>query len=183
MEEEKFFELKKLYSGLLNKQSWEYVLAAARVGTESKLFLEHLHECLKDAPESVNAPVAIDVNIKGLEPGKHGFHVHEFGGEGWNSAGPHFNPLNKNHGAPISKHRHIGDLGNVLANKDGVVETGFSDRVISLSGPYNVVGRMLCVDSFADDLGHGIDTYKEESLVSGNSGPIIACGVIAWAKP
>lgn len=33
--------------------------------------------------------------------------------------GPHFNPLKKDHGAPMDEVRHAGDLGNIVAGPNG----------------------------------------------------------------
>ena len=45
-------------------------------------------------------PTTINGSIIGLRPGKHGFHVHQYGdlSSGCTSAGDHFNPSGKTHG-------------------------------------------------------------------------------------
>src|SRR6476646_6671342 len=52
--------------------------------------------------------VQMVADIKGLKPGKHGFHLHEKGdcsAPDAASAGAHFNPTMKHHGGPASLDR------------------------------------------------------------------------------
>ncbi|TKY67152.1 Superoxide dismutase of Cu-Zn [Spatholobus suberectus] len=122
-------------------------------------------------------PTKVAVRITGLTPGLHGFHLHEYGDttNGCISTGAHFNPNNMTHGAPEDEIRHAGDLGNIVANADGVAEATIVDNQIPLSGPNSVVGRALVVHELEDDLGKG---GHELSLTTGNAGGRLACGVV-----
>lgn len=122
-------------------------------------------------------PTTVNVRVTGLTPGPHGFHLHEYGDttNGCISTGPHFNPSKLTHGAPEDKVRHAGDLGNIIANSDGVAEATIVDNQIPLTGPNAVIGRALVVHELEDDLGKG---GHELSLSTGNAGGRLACGVL-----
>lgn len=138
-----------------------------------------------------NNIMKIDINVKGLEPGYHGFHIHNKGNllEGCRSLCSHFNPDNTQHGDRKNKKkdRHAGDLGNIFVNKKGVCKTTIYDHVIKLKGKYNIIGRSVVIHDKKDDLGlggldkNGIIQNKKiylESIKTGNAGHRIACGVI-----
>ncbi|XP_061345398.1 superoxide dismutase [Cu-Zn], chloroplastic-like [Gastrolobium bilobum] len=124
-----------------------------------------------------NGPTTVNVRVSGLTPGPHGFHLHEYGDttNGCVSTGAHFNPNKLKHGAPKDEMRHAGDLGNIVANADGVAEATIVDNQIPLNGPNSVVGRALVVHELEDDLGKG---GQELSLSTGNAGGRLACGVV-----
>jgi len=130
----------------------------------------------------------IEYCIKGLTPGKHGFHIHEKAdfSNGCNSAGPHYNPFGKTHGSPSDVERHVGDLGNIEPDASGIAKGVISDHLIKIEGEYTVVGRSFMVHADPDDLGKGDNsdpTTKPPvngkcSKVTGNAGARIACGEI-----
>jgi len=129
----------------------------------------------------------ITYEIKGLTPGLHGFHVHEKAdfSNGCTSAGPHYNPHGKKHGAPWDDERHVGDLGNIEPGEDGVAKGEIIDKLIKLEGAFTVIGRSMMVHGDPDDLGKGDNSEPgpppvngKASLVTGNAGARIACGEI-----
>jgi Cu-Zn family superoxide dismutase len=121
--------------------------------------------------------VEITGEIKGLPPGEHGFHIHEFGdcsAPDATSTGGHFNPTGKKHGAPDAEERHVGDLGNIKADEDGKAVIKMTDKVIRLDGPNSIIGRGVIIHLDADD-------FKTQP--TGNAGGRVAVGVIGVAKP
>lgn len=131
--------------------------------------------------QGCDGALEVSGEICGLANGPHGFHIHEFGDNtnGCTSAGGHFNPHGKTHGAPEDDCRHVGDLGNVCAGADGVSKIDIKDKAISLSGPLSIIGRTVVVHADVDDLGKG---GHELSPTTGNAGARLACGVIGICK-
>ncbi|KAL7639835.1 UNVERIFIED_CONTAM: hypothetical protein RMT77_009248 [Armadillidium vulgare] len=132
---------------------------------------------------AVQDGVLIEGQITGLSPGLHGFHIHENGdlGNECKNAGPHFNPFNRNHGEPNSNERHVGDLGNILADENGIARIHVFDAQPSLdtSSQAYVGNRAIVVHASPDDLGQG---GNPESLKTGNAGSRLGCGVILIQK-
>lgn len=122
-----------------------------------------------------DGPTLIKGRVTGLEPGKHGFHIHEFGdlSDGCDSAGPHYNPDDVDHG-DIDK-GHVGDLGNITADTSGVADFTMVANRVDLTGERSIVGRAIVIHKDEDDLGKGGDA---ESLKTGNAGDRLACGII-----
>ncbi|KAI7736997.1 hypothetical protein M8C21_005410 [Ambrosia artemisiifolia] len=127
--------------------------------------------------QELNGVTQVRGKIRGLKPGLHAFHIHALGDttNGCISTGPHFNPLNKEHGAPWDDTRHAGDLGNIVAGQDGVAEVSIEDNNIPLSGQHSILGRAVVVHADPDDLGRG---NHELSKTTGNAGARVGCGVI-----
>lgn len=122
--------------------------------------------------------VRVVADLTGLSPGKHGFHIHEFGdatAPDLASTGGHFDAGGHPHGGPESASRHTGDLGNLVADASGHAHLEAVLPGATLTGATGaIVGRALIVHEREDDL---------TSQPSGNSGGRIAYGIIGIAKP
>ena len=113
--------------------------------------------------------------LTGLPPGEHAIHVHETGKcePPFKTAGGHFNPGHKDHGALLASGAHAGDLPNVFAAADGTLKFELLAADLTLApGPNSVFdadGSSIVLHAKADD-------YRSQP--SGDSGDRIACGVL-----
>lgn len=124
----------------------------------------------------VEAGVKLSLEAKGLTPGKHGFHIHEFGdcsAPDATSAGGHFNPGGDPHAGPLDPAHHTGDLGNLEADAAGVAKLEYVDAKMSFEGANSILGRGVIVHANPDDL---------KTQPTGNAGGRLACGVIGVVK-
>ena len=122
--------------------------------------------------------IRVQAEVRGLKPGKHGFHIHEFGNcsaPDATSAGGHFDPaMTKHHAGPTEPVRHEGDMGNnITADAQGVATIEYTDPTLSFTGPASILGRSVIVHENEDDL---------KTQPTGNAGDRLACGVIGVAK-
>jgi len=131
---------------------------------------------------SESSPTTISWDITGNDASaERGIHVHQFGDNtnGCTSAGPHYNPFGKTHGAPEDSERHVGDLGNFKTDGQGNAKGSTTDKHIQLIGENSVLGRTIVVHAGTDDLGK---SDHPESKKTGNAGARPACGVIGIAQ-
>lgn len=125
--------------------------------------------------------VLISLGLTKVPEGEHGIHIHEVGKcekPTFESAGAHFNPLEKQHGIENPKGPHLGDLPNIAPEEDGTVQVEFVAKNLTLEP--GMENSILDKDGSAIVIHEGPDDYKTDP--SGNSGDRIACGVISSTK-
>ena len=120
--------------------------------------------------------VLVEADITGLSPGKHGFHIHQYGdisAADGKSTGGHFNPAGHDHAGPDSDKRHVGDLGNLEADENGHATYKRLDKTIHIHGQHTILSRGITIHAGTDDL---------TSQPTGAAGSRVAHGVIGIAK-
>lgn len=116
--------------------------------------------------------ISFHIAASGLPHGLHGIHVHAVGRcdpPDFASAGPHWNPLGKQHGMNNPAGPHAGDLPNVEVAANGVLSATVTLPGASMANLLDAGGAALVIHASADD-------YMTDP--SGNSGARIACAVI-----
>ena len=130
--------------------------------------------------EEGDGGVTLSIEVEGLEPGEHGWHLHAMGEcdpsglEPFATAGPHWNPTGDQHGGPDDPTAHVGDFGNLVAGENGRAEMEMTTDRFTLSGGSTSVGDL---DGTAIVIHQGMDDLVSQP--SGNSGGRYACGVVA----
>jgi Cu-Zn family superoxide dismutase len=122
--------------------------------------------------QRADGSVDVVVDLTGVPPGVHGFHIHEKGdcGDNGNAAGGHFNPSGSAHGSPAADPHHAGDFGNVTADASGRVQAHFNTRSVTVeAGASSAIGHAIILHANPDDL---------TTQPTGNAGARIACGVV-----
>ena len=126
--------------------------------------------------EAVEGGIKVVADVSGLTPGKHGFHIHEFGdcsSADYKSAGSHLMASGEVHAGPNDPKRHIGDMGNLVADAEGNAHLTLVDNKLSFTGPNSILGRAIIVHDGEDDLA---------TQPTGDAGGRAACGTIGIAK-
>jgi Cu-Zn family superoxide dismutase len=169
--------------------SFHPLLAAALLGPAIALASPTAVATLKDAAgkpvgtatfSTATGGVQVKVQVAGLPPGPHGFHVHAAGlceAPGFTTAGGHFNPTGKQHGLDNPKGHHGGDLPNLVVGPDGKGEGTATLSGLTLgegeSSLFHPGGTAVVIHAGPDD---------GKTDPAGNSGARIACGVVMRGK-
>ena len=120
--------------------------------------------------------VIMRVTMKNLPVGEHAFHVHENGKcePPFTSAGGHFNPEGRKHGAMAAGGHHAGDMPNLIVPASGEMKAELVNEAVTLekdkpNSLFKQGGTALVIHADADD-------YRSDP--TGNAGGRIACGVV-----
>lgn len=133
-----------------------------------------------------NGKTVIQIQVTGLPPGWHGFHLHEVGQcdpsgeEPFASAGDHWTLGGETHP------NHTGDMPSLLTGQDGTARLAFETDRFTIAALFDADGTAAMIHADPDNFAHIPERYgtpDEETLSTGDSGARLACGVIVEAAP
>ena len=130
--------------------------------------------------------VVIEVQLSGLEPGKHAIHVHSIGTcePDFKASGGHINVMEGAHGLLNPEGPDNGDLPNIYVNDDGNVVAQMFTPFVALNDMH-VGGLPWAVGSLFDSDGSALVVHAQGddhmSQPIGGAGGRVACGVIQEA--
>lgn len=120
----------------------------------------------------------LHVDLKGLPPGDHGFHVHEHGKcdpqekdgamTAGLAAGGHYDPHKTGRHEGPSGQGHLGDLPPLKVDASGKVKSNITAPRLKVA---DLKGRSLMIHE-------GGDNYSDNPKPLGGGGARIACGVV-----
>jgi Cu-Zn family superoxide dismutase len=118
--------------------------------------------------------VTLSGRLVGLPPGPHAIHIHGTGrcARPFESAGAHWNPTNRRHGAQNPQGPHFGDLPNLAVAGDSTVTV----QATTPGGTLRGTNGLFDADSAAVVVHAQPDDYRTDP--AGGSGDRIACGVV-----
>lgn len=127
--------------------------------------------------EQQDGDISYDVSLSGLAPSStHGWHIHSSGVANFAcaDAGGHYNPTDATHGRPDAEvgSRHIGDLGNFVADAEGRAVFSGTDKLASFFGEHAITTQAIVIHELEDDF----------QGASGNAGGRLACGNLVVSK-
>lgn len=122
--------------------------------------------------------VLLQAHFTRLPPGPRALHVHEVGScvPPFESAGGHFDPIDRHHGFRSPEGQHAGDLPNISVPASGELRIDLFSPAVSLRAGK---AALLDDDGSALVVHAGVDDYGTDP--TGGAGDRIACGVIRSA--
>lgn len=168
----------------LNRALYAVPFLASLAFITPAISAEEIETVLKDADgiqvgdvtlTDVPSGVLLTFDLHEVPPGNHALHIHAVGKcepPTFESAGPHFNPGDKEHGLKNPKGPHAGDMPNIHVPDSGTLKLEVLNPFVTLTGK----NALLDEDGAAIVIHEGADDYTSDP--AGHAGNRLACAIV-----